>query len=206
MSSQIFPTLAGLGWSVKRTPLWKTRTQESVSGKRTRTAFWSYPRWRWELGFDVLRQGALSGAAYSEFAQLAGFFNARQGAFDSFLYQDADDNGVTGQVIATADGTSVQYQLVRSFGGFVEPVLAPRALGAVYLDGVPYLGGNSLTTWGSGTPGLLGFGSTPPAAGKVVSADFTYYWPCAFDDDALSFEKFMAALYAARSVTFSSLK
>jgi len=56
MSSQVHPTLAGLGWSVKRTPIWMTRKQESISGKRTFSADWSYPRWRWEITYNVLRQ------------------------------------------------------------------------------------------------------------------------------------------------------
>jgi uncharacterized protein (TIGR02217 family) len=206
MSSQVFPTLAGLGWSVKRTALWKTRTQESVSGKRTRTAFWSYPRWQWELTFDVLRQGALSGTSYAEFAQLAGFFNARQGAFDSFLYQDPDDRQAIGQLIGTGDGATTTFQLVRSFGGYVEPVFASVADGVrpVYVNGVP-VASLAVGAWGSAAPGLVTFSTAPPA-GAAVTADFNFCWPCAFDDDALDFEKFMATLYQAKSVKFSSLK
>src|SRR4051812_38528020 len=104
MSTAAFPTLAGLGWDVIRTPLWQNITQQAVSGKETRVALWSYPRHQWELTFDVLRQGTVHGTAYTEFAQLFGFFNARRGSFDSFLYQDADDNAVTGQGIGTGDG------------------------------------------------------------------------------------------------------
>jgi uncharacterized protein (TIGR02217 family) len=205
MSSQIFPSLAGLGWSVKRTALWKTRVQESVSGKRTRTALWSYPRWQWELSFDVLRQGALSGTTYAELAQLAGFFNARQGAFDSFLYQDPDDNRVTGQGIGTGDGSTRAFQLVRSFGGFAEPVFATSSLGrTIYVNGTP-TAAVTIADWGAAAPGTVSF-ATPPAAGAVLSADFSFYFPVMFSEDAMTFEKFMAALYAAQAVRFESLK
>jgi len=132
MSASVFPVLAGLGWSVTRREMWKTRRQEAVSGKETRIADWSYPRHQWTLNFDFLRQGALSGASYAEFAQLAGFFNLRQGMFDSFLYADADDNSVTGQGIATGDGATRTFAFVRGFGGFTENERRP--LGIVWID------------------------------------------------------------------------
>ena len=83
MSTQLFPTLAGLGWSVKRRPVWSTRKQEAISGKRTHLADWSFPRWSWELTFEFLRQAganqqaaSFAGGTYGEFAALAGFFNS----------------------------------------------------------------------------------------------------------------------------------
>ncbi|HLH50092.1 MAG TPA: DUF2460 domain-containing protein [Roseiarcus sp.] len=216
MSTQVFPTLAGLGWSVKRTPLWKTRKQESISGKRTTLADWSFPRWQWELTFDFLRQAganqqvtSFAGSTYSEFASLAGFFNARQGGFDSFLYTDPDDNtSPTDQPIGTGDGTTTTFQLVRAFGGFVEPILAPSAITNVKVNGVVKTLGTdyAVSTWGgSSTPGVITF-TAAPAASAAITATFTFNFPCQFDDDSLTFEKFMAALYQAKSVKFSSLK
>jgi|SRR5579875_716535 len=206
MSTSVFPTLAGLGWSVTRREIWKTRQQEAISGKETRIADWSYPRHQWSLGFDFLRQGALSGASYGEFALLAGFFDLRQGAFDSFLYTDADDNAVTGQAIAIGDGTTAAFDLVRGFGGYAEPILAPNVVSAVYLNGVAQ-GTSSYTVngWGSAAPGTLVFASAP-GAGVAIAADFSFYFPCRFAADQMDFEKFMASLYSAKKVTFISLK
>src|SRR5229473_1666909 len=124
MSNAIFPTLVGLGWSVKRVPMWKTRVQEAISGKETRIADWSFPRWKWELAYDFLR----GDAGHAEFQSLAGFFNQRQGVFDSFLYQDADDNGATAQLLGSGDGATRSFQLVRTLGGFIEPIIAPNAV------------------------------------------------------------------------------
>lgn len=206
MSTSVFPTLAGLGWSVTRREIWKTRSQEAISGKETRIADWSYPRHQWALGFDFLRQGALSGTAYSEFAQLAGFFDLRQGMFDSFLYADADDNAVTGQAIATGDGATTAFAFVRSFGGFAEPILAPNVVSHVYLNGVAQSpGGYTVNGWGSASPGTLVFG-TPPGSGVAITADFSFYFPCRFAADQMDFEKFMAALYSAKKISFVSLK
>ncbi|HVA15463.1 MAG TPA: DUF2460 domain-containing protein [Stellaceae bacterium] len=206
MSNSVFPTLAGLGWSVTRREIWKTRSQEAISGKETRIADWSYPRHQWSLSFDFLRQGSFSGAAYAEFALLAGFFNLRQGAYDSFLYTDADDNMATAQALATGDGATTSFALLRSFGGFAEPILAPNVVSHVYLNGVVQSGGSySVNAWGAASPGTLAF-TTAPGAGVAIAADFSFYFPCRFAADQMDFEKFMAALYAAKKVAFISLK
>ncbi|HKT18014.1 MAG TPA: DUF2460 domain-containing protein [Stellaceae bacterium] len=206
MSSAVFPSLAGLGWTVTRSEIWKTRTQESISGKETRIADWSYPRHLWALSYDFLRQGDFAGAAYGEFAALAGFFNLRQGALDSFLYADPDDNRASSQEIATGDGATTSFQLVRGFGGYAEPVLAPNVVSAVYLNGVAQsAGAYTVNLWGAALPGTLVF-NAPPGAGVAITADFTFYFPCRFAADQLDFEKFMAALYQLKKIEFVSLK
>jgi uncharacterized protein (TIGR02217 family) len=224
MSTQVFPTLAGLGWSVKRTPHWKTRVPESISGKRTLVADWSYPRYSWELTFDFLRQAgpnqqaaSFQGQAWQEFAELAGFFNLRQGRGDSFLFTDQDDNTVSGQQVATGDGSTTQFQMLAGFGGFIMPILAPNATTDVSVNGVTQTPGSAynVTLWGGAfelgggastlPPGTLNF-ATAPASGLAITASFSYYFPCQFDEDSLDFEKFMGALYNAKSVKFSSLK
>ncbi len=207
MSSAVFPTLAGLGWDVNRTEIWKTELQENVSGKENAVALWTYPRHQWDLTFDFLRQGVVHAATYAEFAQLAGFFNQRQGRFDSFLYTDADDNSVTGQALGTGDGTTTAFQLVRAFGGFVEPVLAPNAVSAVKVNGVTKTAGVDYTVsnWGSANPGVVTF-TSPPGNGLPITADFTFYWPCRFLDDSLNFAKFAQALWKGKKVSFKSVK
>ncbi len=204
MSTQVFPSLAGLGWNVSRSEIWKTRNQQSIGGKETRLADWSYPRHQWTLTFDFLRQGTLSGASYAEFAEVAAFFDLRSGMYDSFLYRDADDNAVTGQGIGTGDGTTTSFQLARAFGGFAEPILAPDVVSHVYRAGTDHSDW-TVAAWGSSTPGVVTF-SAAPGAGQAITADFTYYFPCRFAADQLDFEKFMAALYQLKKVSFVSIK
>ena len=198
MTELVFPALAGIGWSVKRSPVWKTRAQQAISGKETRLADWSYPAWHWELTFDFLRSDPVA----AEFQALAGFFNARQGAFGTFLYGDADDNAVTGQSLGTGDGATTMFQLIRAFGGFIEPVLAPNVVSAVYLAGVV-----QAPSAYSVDPitGLLTF-TAAPASGAAITADFSYYFRCRFAEDTVDFEKFMATLYRAQKLAFVSLK
>lgn len=202
MSNAIFPALVGLGWNVAREPVWQTRRRRAVSGKELRIADWSYPIWRWRLAYDVLRSDAVN----LEWQTLAAFFNARQGGFDSFLYADADDNAVTDQAIGTGDGATAIFQLVRTLTGigasFVEPIIAPNVVTNVKINGVVQ-GGGTYTV--NATTGQITFNAAP-GAGLPITATFSYYWRCAFEDDELSFEKFALQMWEGRSVAFASLK
>jgi uncharacterized protein (TIGR02217 family) len=161
MSTAVMPVLAGMGYPVVRTPVWDTDVQKAISGKQNRLAYFTYPLYEWSADVNVLR----SLVSPDDFQTLIGFFNARQGSFDSFLYTDADDNSVTGQAIATSNGTTTTFQLVKSFGGFVEPVLAPNMISNIYLAGVsiPSAG------YSAATNGAL----TQTSAGSLGAA--TYY-------------------------------
>lgn len=211
MSTNLFPTLVGQGFSIKRTPQWKTRKPMSISGKETAVADWSTERYQWDLVFNVLRVGTMQGQTFSEMQTLMGFYNARQGGFDTFQYQDQDDNAVTNQAIAntvtggkTGDGSTVTFQLLRGLGGGVIPVLAPNVVSHVYVNGVDP-GGWSVSLWGSTTPGIVTFGSAP-GSGQAVTATFSYYWPCRFVEDKCEFEKFDNFRYTVKKMSFMSVK
>jgi uncharacterized protein (TIGR02217 family) len=140
MSTSVFPTLAGLGWDVERDEVWNNEIQTAYSGKETRTKYWPYPKRSYELVFNFLRNGTIGLNAYTEFSQLYAFFNLLGGNYDTFLFTDVDDNSVSGQLLGVGDGTTLTFQLVRSFGGFTEPVLAPHTVTKVFVDGVDQTG------------------------------------------------------------------
>ncbi|HTS92233.1 MAG TPA: DUF2460 domain-containing protein [Stellaceae bacterium] len=194
----VFPSLPGLTFPVKRTEIWQSRVQLSISGKEVRIADWSYPRHQWEQTYDVLR-GA---PAIAEQQALMGFFNLCQGPLAAFLYQDADDGATVGQSLGIGDAATTTFQLVRAMGGFVEPILAPNVVTAVRLNGVP-LASNAYSV--DPETGRLAFVS-PPGAGISITADFSYYFRCRFLEDTMDFEKFMSQLWQAKSVRFISLK
>jgi uncharacterized protein (TIGR02217 family) len=86
-------------------------------------------------------------------------------------------------------------------GGFAEPITAPNSLSAIYFDGVVQSpSGYSLAS----TTGLLTF-TTPPPAGQIVTADFTYYFLVRFADDSADFENFLYQLWALKQVKFQSV-
>lgn len=207
MSAAVFPTLAGQGWDITRTPIWDTTIQKNVSGKEVRMANYSFPRYQWDLVFNAFRQGIVNNTAYTEFAQILGFYNTVQGSFDSFLYTDQDDNSVTAQAIGTGNATLTTFQLVRTFGGFVEPVLAPNSVTAVKINGVTKtLGADyTISNWGTANPGIITFTSAPANA-AVITADFTYYWPCRFVSDTIAFNKFISNMYDGKKLSIMSVK
>jgi hypothetical protein len=288
--------------------------QTAISGKETRINNQSYPRYQFDLTYNILR----SAAAYTEYQQLLGFINSRYGRWDTFLYTADDDNSVTGQTIGTGDGTTTAFQLLRTLSGFIEPVLAPNIIGAVYLNGlsIPTAGysaatngaltqtssgslgastrfvrstwvtesgetatsvesslavsanhvlnvaapssppagaigwniyvshstatetrqnsspialgtpwvepntgltntgaafpltnttGWSVSNWGTSSPGVLTF-SGAPANSILITADFTFYWPCRFDMDKFAFSEFMSGLYELKKLSLITVK
>lgn len=211
MSTAVFPALAGLAWEVQRKPEFHTTKPMSISGMETAIANWQYPRYTWELKYSVLRQGALYGTTYTEHASLFGFYNARQGGFDSFLYQAEDDYTVAVQQIGLGTGAATVYPLVRTYGSFTEPVLAPN-LGAtfnLFVSAVLVNPANyTVTPWGTGNvngPGRIIF-NTPPALSAPITATFSYYWPCRFIEDQCVFAKFLDQRYKVDKLAFKSIK
>lgn len=199
----IYPTLPGLGYDVSRSPMWTgSEVVEALSGKETSIAYQANPRWEWELRYDFLR----AKPSKLELQTLSGFFNQMRGRFDVFLFDDVDDNSVELQAIGTGNGARTAFQLVREWGGFIEPILAPNVITAVFLDGVLQAPNTyTVSAYGTDDPGVITFNAAP-ANGKAITVTFTYYWPARFSDDALQFNKFMNLLWAGRSVKFRSVK
>jgi uncharacterized protein (TIGR02217 family) len=202
MSTAILPTMPGIAWPVTRTMMDDVTIQSAISGKETRINNQSYPRYQFDLTYNILR----SAAAYTEYQQLLGFINARYGRWDSFLYTADDDNSVSGQAIGTGDGATTVFQLLRTLNGFIEPVLAPNTVSAVKLNGATQSGSSySVSNWGTSTPGILTFNSAP-GSGVAITADFTYYWPCRFNMDKFAFSEFMSGMYELKKLSLITVK
>lgn len=200
MSTSVFPVLPGLGWDFVRSEIWNNTVSESVSGKETTIANWTYPRLVWELSYDILR----SDPAHHEWQDLIGFFNLMQGRFNTFVFEDTNDKAVTAQVIAVGDGVKTAFQLRRTLGGAIAPIFAPHVVTAAKVNGVDP-GGWTVTDWSSATPGILTF-LAAPGNGLTITADFTYYWPCRFAEDSMTFNLFMTQLWSGKKVSFRSVK
>lgn len=199
MSSLVFPSLPIAGWP-KRSAEWLTLTQGSVSGAETHVSLWTYPRWHWEIPLEGVRDSA----DMPELKQLIGLYNAVHGRGDSFLYQDPNDHAVTAQALGVGDGEAVAFQLLRSYGGFVEPIWAPAAVTRVTVGGVP-ASGWTVAAWGDDAPGVVTLAEAP-AAGAAVAADFSWYWPVWFEEDTLTTEQFAYQLWTVEAVKLKSIK
>jgi len=193
----MFPTLPGLGWSIKKTPRFATRIRRGISGREVRIADHPYPIWTFTLTYQILRDLHND----DEFRILAGFFLRQQGIFQTFLLDDPTDDLTAGQLIGTGNGTTKAFKLIRTFGGYVEPVSASQGVSAIYFDGVAQaLGDFSVDT----TTGTVTFW-TPPPNGKVITADFGYLFRVRFADDAAEFENFMYQLWTLKQIKLQSV-
>ena len=198
------PALAGLAWSRHKKPGFTTRVASHVSGREVRVALMAYPLYEFEAVYGALASNAtfaFAGLGSASLQSLMGFFLQLQGQFGTFLYTDPDDNAVTGQVFATGDGATTQFTMMRSLGGFLEPVGWVTAIANVYLNGSAQSG----TSYSLAAPNTLTF-TTAPASGTAVSADFSYAFNCRFLDDQMDFEEFMSMLYALQSLKLRAVR
>ncbi len=195
-----FPALPGQGWSVHKKPTFSTRVASHVSGREARTPFYSYPLYEFELSFEGLDSaGAWPSLGSGSLQSLMGLFLQCQGQLGTFLYTDPADNAVMGQAIAIGDGSTTTFTLVRTLGGFTEPVSWAATVANVKLNGTP------TSAWTLTEPNTLTF-ATAPAGGAAIAADINYAFNCRFLDDQNDFENFMAGLWTVQSLKFRSVK
>lgn len=157
-----------------------------ASGHEETNQRWSRSRRSWDAGL-ALRSG-------DDLAEVVAFFEQVRGRANSFRFRDWLDwrsapAGVpvapTDQPAGTGDGAETVFQIQKQYG-LVNPYLRPIALPhpvslRVALDGEEVLTGWSLSAVG----GKLVF-SSPPPAGAVVTAGFTYDVPVRFGESSLS--------------------
>lgn len=202
MSNAVFPsatTLPGMAWPVVKRPLFNSKVQQSVSLREVRAAFAPYPQWRWTIPFSVLRMNGSN----VELQTLLNFFLARQGQFDSFLYDDSADDTATAQVFGTGDGGTVAFQLIRSLtvGGFAEPVYNTNSTPVIKDNGVTKTAGVDYNINGTG---LVTF-TVAPVAGHLLTWSGTYYWRARFDVDSADFSQFVSQFFELKALSFVSV-
>lgn len=191
MTDAVFPVLPGLKWSGSKSPIWSTAVQQSTSGCEVRAALYANPLWKFSLSYEFLRDDASQ-----ELQQIIGLFNRCKGQFRPFLYRDPTDCTVTDQRFGTGNGVQRTFQLVRSIGGFAEPVAA--------VAGTPLiLAGGSAVTGFSIDGGTVTFAS-PPSGALSWSGEF--YYRCRFLEDTLTFENFLYRLWELKSLEFRSVR
>lgn len=194
MSDVLFPTLAGLQWNSTKSPKFNVIIQRSANLTELRGSFASQPVYDFVLSFGFLRDNTLN----NEMRQLAGFFLARQGAFDSWLYLDPDDNTALLQSFGTGDGSATEFQLRRTLGPFTEPVKNVAAAPLIYKNGVLQTVSTDYTI---DSNGLVTF-TSPPAGGQPLTWSGTYYYRCRFRE-GLTLRQFMYRLWDAQQVEFA---
>lgn len=209
MTTPVFPSrtvLPGLTFPVKMEPEFRTSIFRSRSGLESRVAFWSEPLFHWEMIYEFLRSGS-----QLEMQTLLAMFGQLFGQFGPFLYADDDQNAVVDQAIATGDGTTKTFNLVRNItaNGFTMQARV-KSPNLALTHTAKVAGVTTSATWtdydaAAGSQGQITFASAP-AAMAAITASFSYYFPCRFETDNLTLQKFMNQLYSGESVPFVSIK
>jgi len=141
MSSAVFPKFPGASFSTFKRPTGgSTIVQTTASGKEVRIAQWPLGSFVWDftLTFNHLRgaepyqyigqvpsPAALIGGANliaNDMKALAGFFLARQGKFDSWLFDDVTDDWIDQAQIGVGDSSTLTWQIARQLGEVTEDI------------------------------------------------------------------------------------
>src|ERR1700730_397986 len=196
-----FPALPGLSWSVHKRPSFSTRVASHVSGREVRLPFYAVTLYEFELTIEGMdSSSAYPGLGVNSLQSLLGLYIKCQGQFGTFLYTDPTDNAVTGQAIATGDGSTTVFTFVRTLSGATEPASWVTSVSNIYLNGV-----NQPSGWTLMTPNTLTF-TAAPSNSAAITASFSYAFNCRFLDDQEDFENIMNGLWQVQSLKFRSVK
>lgn len=160
-----FPITKGFAWKSSKTQSWNTEKQRTASGKVRTLTNQLLPAWEIDASIPMLND--------EDVRILFGFVASVRGSHEPFLWLDPEDNREEGIALASINAT--QFQAVRNYGGYVEPV--------DYIEDVTvYVNGSEVTNY-TITNGLVTFASAPAG---TVTADFTYYWKVCFANNSIS--------------------
>lgn len=213
MALAVFPTLPGrsvdLKWSPKHFNLPPAITD---TGAAITLGTADTPLDDFELVYSFLRDN-VEASAYSatEFATMMGFWRSIGGSRGRFLFENPNDNAVTGQSVGTGDGTTTSFgPIMRTYGpaGYssTEPVgqVNTNKTVKVYLNGVLQGSGYSIDT-SAPVNSLLTF-TAAPGAGVAITMDFSFYYYCRFSDENMDFNRFLVDFYSLGTVKFESCR
>lgn len=177
MSNLVFPTFAGTGIAIKRTPVFSTVVQVAASGKELRSSYQSTPRFRYEVPLNFVRRAGFSPNTPSdEVTSVLQFFASVKGMWDSFLFTDKDSCTAALTPFGTGDGTTTAFQLLDT-DGF--PTYDLNGTAQIRVNGVL----KTVTTdYTISATGLVTFVAAPAAAAPLTWSG-GYYRRVRFDMD-----------------------
>jgi hypothetical protein len=195
MSDLFYPaSLPGRMFHKKRSVWVMPNFVLSASARETGVGYETFPRWEWTLTYEFLRETA----SLTEMQDLVGFFNARFGPLDDFLFTDPDESSVSALQFGTGTGSQTQFPLARLFGGFAEPV-GYAVPSSITVNGTP----TALYTLLSNR--IVQFNSAP-ANGAVLRWTGTYAYRCRFVDPDMEMEKFLSMMWKSSGIKIRSRK
>ena len=188
-----FPTNISLG--SEGGPERRTEIVALGSGHEERNSRWADSRRRYNAGYNA----GYGVKSIDDLYQLVDFFEERRGQLYGFRWKDITDHksttpanniAATDQALGTGDGTTLTYQLQKTYGSAYAPynrAINKPVLGTVKvaLDGEEQEQGIDYTL--DHTIGVITF-SNAPGSGVQVTAGFEFDVPVRFDIDRLSID------------------
>lgn len=175
-----FPRIISLAWKSTKAQKWDTKIKTAGSGKVRTMTTWKYPQYTITTEFAVLTS--------EEYKELMGFYSKTKGGTIPFLWLDPEDNEEKGVRLGT--GAEGQWQAVRRFGDFIEPVYHVENV-KLYANGAPLRAVSD-----KGVIKLAQGQTVAPNA--VITADYTYYWQVRFSGD-MTAEYIYTNVYKSKS-------
>lgn len=178
-----FPTAISFGASGG--PERRTEIVALANGHEERNAPWAHSRRRYDAGMGM--------RSLDDLEDVVAFFEARMGQLYGFRWKDwsdykscaaSADPAATDQAVATGDGTTTSFPLVKTYasgeGSYARPISKPVAQTVkVALDGA------ETTDFDVDVEsGALIFSSAPDA-GVTITAGFEFDVPVRFDTDRI---------------------
>jgi hypothetical protein len=198
MSDLIFPTLRGLQYPIKKTPHWNTLQNQTVVGVKKFVSLYTYPYYEFALSFSYLSD---ENKESDDIHTLGAFYNNVGGAGKDFLFADPlfEPNDVTDQIFATGNGTSKEFRLLRSYGGFIEPVFGVIGTAIITVNGTVV---NDVSV---SDKGLVTFASAP-ADGSIIKWSGRWAYRCHFKEDSAELEQIFYGGWSLEEIVLESIK
>lgn len=212
VATLLFPPLrGGMKWDRGKTPSYNNARRVMTSGRRSVTPFMVYPRWNFELSYEVMPDTRyLSGMniVLDTVQSIVDLYKETQGGAQAFLYHDPDDYHVVGGTIATADGVTLQWPFMAPvMGTVIEPagqvdlsfLFSFTAPGAISGNQI-HLPGHGLTT-GQYPPMFISNTGGSLPGGLAAS---TPYWPIVIDANHIELASSYTNAIGSTPITLSS--
>lgn len=210
MSTAWFPDFPGFAWGRTRTSKLNTLIQTAASGLEARMALQTLVKREWSLDFNYLREGT----PWFDVETLEGFYCSLLGPLGTCFLRDQHQHQVAAQFIATGDGSTTAFQLVRTIQGFTEPVFCVDTRGsATYgpytrpaaVTPQAFVSGSPVTASFAAETGVMTLSSAAGTSGNPITATFSYGFRVRFEDD-LEFDNVLAAWNEMKSLKLISTR
>jgi uncharacterized protein (TIGR02217 family) len=171
-------------------PSFRNVIQEAISGNEQRFSQWTHCRGVGDLSYGLLTSADPTG----DFAAILAMWRAHFGSLYPFRFRDWSDYLATDETFGTGDGSTTQFQLVKTYDPsqillgtagalfYVRSITLPVvSTVAIEVDGTPK---TVSTDYAISSSGLVTFVVAPSAA-KLVTWSGEFDVPVRFDTDRL---------------------